>query len=266
MKFCCQPRLLILISSLILAACSSAPSAEDKLQVATFKQIGMSHYKDRKFESALAQFNRALKITPKDESLLIYHSLALYETGSEETALKDLKVVCERLQNNPSCFASLSYLNFRSQKFSDSIFYADRALLNPDYSQKHRAFAIKGACYLQTRKPKLALNTLKPAFKSHSGNRSCVNHMLISRAYLHLGKYNPANQEAELAQKLCPSKFESYEWLAYTQYKSARFTNAMQTYREAKVRFRSPEHRVQIKLNIEKLKLKDALDVPQIIL
>jgi len=249
-----------------LTACSSRSSEESRLTVNALYKMGRAKYEQKLFEEALRDFSRARTLDPKNMDVEMQYALALFEVGEEAKAIETLKTLCERMQNSPSCFASLSYLSFRDKDYQKSILYADRALTDPTFTFKHQALLTKGASYLQLRQLKKSLEILQKSISNQAGQNSCLNRMLLSRAYLMLGRFKEAISEAKLGRSLCVSSFETYEWLAYAQYKSAEFNSATNTYVEARTRFKDPRSQAVINQNISRLKQNEALAIPEIVL
>ncbi len=255
----------LLIGGLI--SCSSFESSQEKtLTIKALQEMGLSKYNDGDFEKALQDFNMAHKIDPKNSQISIYRALSLFEVGEKTQAIDDLNQICTKLKTSSACFASLSYLYFRNKSYQLSISNADLALQDPSYDFKHKAYLSKGASFLELGKREKALETLKKSVESYAGQQSCSNRMMLSRAHLYLGQFSMALNEASLAKSLCSSLFDAYVWQAWVLYKSARFNEAIEIYREARIKFSDPTSQAVIDQNISKLRNNDALGIPKIVL
>jgi type IV pilus assembly protein PilF len=175
--------LVILISS-----CANPQSYETDLRVRDGKylyEMGISYLNSGNNAMAIKYLEEALKSYDKPE---VYNALALaYQFAGEFTKAEGVfRLGIDKHPDYPELLTNYGTLLASQKKFDEAIKYFEKAINNPTYSRKEKAYYNLGMVYLQLGKEDLFLYNLEKALMFNS---NFVNAYIVLGDY-YLDKYN----------------------------------------------------------------------------
>ena len=165
-----------------ISSCANLQSYEPDSRIGDGKylyEMGVSYLNSGNNAMAIKYLEEALKSYDKPE---VYNALALsYQFAGEFAKAEDIfRMGINKYPHYPELLTNYGILLASQKKFSDSITYFEKAINNPAYSSKEKAYYNLGMVYLQLGKEDLFLYNLEKALMFNS---SFVN------AYITLGDY-----------------------------------------------------------------------------
>ncbi len=145
------------------------------------------------WNEALLQFDNAATLDPDQPLALLYHAVALQETGELEQSIQQLKLVCRRFPMFPQGFSRLAQAQLKVGEISEAQKAFDRlTFIAPQEWRGHTGLA---DCLLRQEQPTEALKHLQKSIEiaPHIG----ITRHLLGLAYQRTGR--PEAAEPELA-------------------------------------------------------------------
>jgi type IV pilus assembly protein PilF len=174
--------------AILISSCASSQLYESDLKVADGKylyEMGISYLNSGNNAMAIKYLEEALKSYDKPE---VYNALALaYQFAGEFTKAEGVfRLGIDKHPDYPELLTNYGTLLASQKKFDEAIKYFEKAINNPTYSRKEKAYYNLGMVYLQLGKEDLFLYNLEKALMFNS---NFVNAYIVLGDY-YLDKYN----------------------------------------------------------------------------
>jgi type IV pilus assembly protein PilF len=168
--------------AILISSCASPKLYESDLKVVDGKylyEMGISYLNSGNNAMAIKYLEEALKSYDKPEA---YNALALaYQFAGEFAKAEDVfRLGIDKYPDYPELLTNYGILLANQKNFNEAIKYFEKAISNPTYSGKEKAYYNLGMVYLQLGKEDLFLYNLEKALMFNS---NFVN------AYIALGDY-----------------------------------------------------------------------------
>ena len=173
-----------------LGASAQAPGSQD---AASHMGKAVRLMQDRQYSEAAAEFERALAIDPKDDTVRIEYATCLFAAERNEDARKQFEIETQRLGERPGLDYYLGQLDLRANDFGAAI--RKLAPLESNAGLPKASFYL-GLAYQSLRQEARALECLERAAKSEP--RDPEVHYRLARSYTMAGRTEEAAREYKL--------------------------------------------------------------------
>ncbi|MBX0311959.1 MAG: tetratricopeptide repeat protein [Sulfurihydrogenibium sp.] len=179
--------------AILISSCASPQLYESDLKVADGKylyEMGISYLNSGNNAMAIKYLEEALKSYDKPE---VYNALALaYQFAGEFAKAEGVfRLGIDKYPDYPELLTNYGILLASQKKFDEAIKYFEKAINNPTYSGKEKAYYNLGMVYLQLGKEDLFLYNLEKALMFNS---NFVNAYIALGDY-YLDKYNAVHSK-----------------------------------------------------------------------
>jgi type IV pilus assembly protein PilF len=182
--------------AILISSCANLLSYETDLEVVDGKylyEMGISYLNSGNNAMAIKYLEEALKSYDKPE---VYNALALsYQFAGEFAKAEDIfRLGIDKYPDYPELLTNYGILLANQKKINEAIKYFEKAISNPTYSGKEKAYYNLGMVYLQLGKEDLFLHNLEKALMFNS---NFVNAYIALGDY-YLDKYNVVHSKEML--------------------------------------------------------------------
>jgi type IV pilus assembly protein PilF len=182
--------------AVLISSCASPQLYESDLKIVDGKylyEMGISYLNSGNNAMAIKYLEEALKSYDKPEA---YNALALaYQFAGEFAKAEDVfRLGIDKYPDYPELWTNYGILLASQKKFDEAIKYFEKAINNPTYSGKEKAYYNLGIVYLQLGKEDLFFYNLEKALMFNS---NFVNAYIALGDY-YLDKYNVVHSKEML--------------------------------------------------------------------
>jgi type IV pilus biogenesis/stability protein PilW len=197
-------RLFFTFFVLLFSACATTPSVEDIRKAETHYKIGVSYLVKEQLHKAFVEFQKAIKLNPKNKSSLNAIGLILLspEFKEYEEAIIYFKRAIAIDPNYSEAMNNLGVTYVEIENWEEAIKYFRIALRDPLYVTPERAYSNLGYAYYKKGDYLNAVNTLKKAIARYPDFPRSV--YILGLVYLELGEITGAIDEFKKTVDIAP--------------------------------------------------------------
>lgn len=174
-----------------------------------YNQNGLSLKKQKKYDEAIAEFDKSIQLKPKKSVYYYNKARALKEFGKFKQALQEIKQAIKLSPNNHIYQNSCGLLYFESRKYGKSIIHFDKAI--EIESNRYEYYLNKSISLFHSNQYNEALNQLKIA-SSVTENKKEREKIKLNKLKI-LNKLNNTEKALKLIDKLILDNSEDKEQL-----------------------------------------------------
>lgn len=202
-------RLFSIFFVLFFFACATTPSVEDIRKAETHYKIGVSYLAKEQPHEAFREFQKAIKLNPKNKGSLNAIGLINIEFKEYEDAIIYFKRAISIDPDYSGAMNNLGVTYVRLQEWDEAIKYFRMALRNPLYVTPERAYSNMGYAFFKKGDYPNAMNTLKKAIARHPDFPRPI--YILGLVYMKLGKNKAAVDEFQKAVDIAPGYIDA-QW------------------------------------------------------
>jgi len=195
-----------------IVSCATAPSVEDVNRADTNYKLGVSYLAKEQINEAFVEFQKAIKLNPKNKNSL--NALGLISTEYKEygDAVSYYKRAISITPDYSEAMNNLGVTYVKMEEWDEAVKYFKMALENPLYSTPQRAYSNLGYTFYMKGDYHNAMLTLEEAIIRYPDFLQPVYFMGL--AYIKLGKIETAIEEFKKAVNLAPEYIDAHWELA----------------------------------------------------
>lgn len=201
-----------LVVLFLIVSCASAPRVEDVNKADTHYKIGVSYLAKDQLKEAFVEFQKAIKLNPKNKDSL--NALGLISTEFKEygDAVTYYKRAISIAPDYPEAMNNLGVTYVKMEEWDEAIKYFKMALKNPLYLNPERAYSNMGYTFYRKGDYHNAMHILKKAITRYPDFLRPI--YFLGLVYLKLGETGAAIEEFKKVVNLAPENIDAHWELA----------------------------------------------------
>lgn len=220
---------LLVMSTLLLTACSSKQKALQEKQAGLYFGAGTQNLMEKQYTDALRNLLEANRLDPENPEILNNLGMAYYFKGEKDLAVKHLNLALKYDDNNSDARVNLATIYYKDGRIDDAEKIYKRVLKDLTYDKQARTYFNLGIIELQNRQNMVAAeNYFKKSIKEDDN---------YCPAYHHLGliQYNRRQFNTALRNFKEATMGQCYEYAAPHYYQALTFIE-MRKYDDARIK------------------------------
>lgn len=197
---------------LLFSACATTQNIEDIKKAETHYKLGVSYLAKEQVHEAFIEFQKAIKLNPKDKDSLNALGLISTEFKEYEKAVNYYKRAISLDPDFSEAMNNLGVTYIRMEKWDEAIEYFKMALRNPVYITPERAYSNLGYAFYKKGDHLNAVNTLKEAIARYPDFPRPI--YILGLVYIELGKTQAAIDEFKKAVDIASEYIDAHWELA----------------------------------------------------
>lgn len=203
---------VFLLLFLSFFACATTPGVEDRKKAETHYNIGLSYLAKNQLRDAFVEFQKAIKLNPKNKEPLNALGLVSAEFKEYENAISYYKRALAIDPDYSGAMNNLGVTYVKTGNWDEAIKYFKMALKDPVYATPESAYSNMGYAYYKKGDYINATNTLEKTIEQYPGFPRPV--YFLSLVHMKLGKVNEAIDGFKKAVDIDPKYMDAHWDLA----------------------------------------------------
>jgi len=202
---------------ILFSSCATTPNVEDIKKAEVYYKLGFSYLSKDQLNEAFIEYQRAIKLNPKDK-------LSLNDLGYISARLKQYNEAISYYKraisidpNYSEAMNNLGVTYLEIEDWDEAIKYFKMALRNPLYTTPEKAYANLGYALYRKGEYADAINALKESSQRYPNYPQ--HFYVLGLVYMKLGNYEAAIDEFEKALNITPEYIDVHLELAHAYLK-----------------------------------------------
>ncbi len=212
LKFTSLFFLLSIFFFLFFSGCATTQHAENIKKAAAHNKLGFSYLNNRQINEAFIEFQKALKLDPKNKETLNYLGYINAGFNKYDKAISYYKRAIAIDPEYSDAMNNLGLVYLDIKEWDKAIKYFQAALRNALYRTPGKAYSAMGYAYYKKGDYIKAENSLKEALIRNPVFPLSMYYLGL--VYIELEKYGPAIKELQKAVGIIPDYYDAHWELA----------------------------------------------------
>lgn len=217
------------ILCLLFFACATTPDIKDIKKAEVHYKLGVSHLTGGRLADAFIEFQKAIKLNPKDKESFNALGLISTEFGKYDEALSYYREAIAIEPNYSEAMNNMGVTYAKMQRWDEAINYFQMALKNPLYATPERAYTNMGYAFYKKGDYPNAMGAIKNALVRYPEFPRAL--YVSGLIHVRLGNDNAALEEFKKAVAVDPEYVETHWELANAYLRAGDRKKAVEHFR-----------------------------------